>query len=289
MFKMNKFYIRIVLFLLSVSLYVNNETLATEPAPQKVPPKDTNEATTPYLNKCQPTPEEIYEKNKNLLCTNHQETREAIKLMNEVAKHIEDHATSIEGYTQCKTKHGPGMVLYKKKQNNTNIKKMYYIVRDFYQHNEIINEIWNPNHANPFNPGSVKIFRVYNPNLVMIQHRYEKKFGSSQKYFYALAARVEISKEKTIIAMASANINDGYPSKKEYKNKIIESANLFKTQINSEDDIRKGKLTKVFVNVAGYFIQKYDNRIDIAYVESIDGYDSFKQKSIIDKALNKFF
>ncbi|EUD72654.1 hypothetical protein YYG_01652 [Plasmodium vinckei petteri] len=264
---MNKFYIRIVMFLLSVSLYVNNETLATEPAPQKVsqkgPPKDTNEATTPEPKKCQPTPEEIYEKNKNLLCTDHQETREAIKLMNEAAKHIEDHATSIEGYTLCETKYGPGMILYKKKQNNTDIKKMYYT------HNEIINEIWNPNHANPFNPGSVKIVRVYNPNLVMIQQRYEKKFGSNQKYFYALAARVEVSKETTIIAMASANINDHSRSNKKYKNAIIENANSFKTTINSENDIRKGKLKKVFVNVAGYFIQKCDNRVDIAYVESV--------------------
>ncbi|CAD2091061.1 fam-a protein [Plasmodium vinckei lentum] len=267
---MNKFYVQIVLFLLSIFLYVNNETLAAEPVP--------GEDTTPKPQKCQPTPEEIYEKNKNLLCTDPQETREAIKLMNEAAKHIEDHATSIEGYTLFKTKHGNDIVSYKKKHGRTDIIKAYYSVNDSDMHNEIINEIWNPNHANPFNPGSVKIVRVYNPNLVIIQHRYEKKPRGSQKYFYALAARIEVSKETTIIAMASANINDHNPSKKEYKNTIIENANSFKTTINSENDIRKGRLKKVFVNVAGYYIQKSRNRVDLAYVESINGYDSFKQK-----------
>ncbi|EUD70728.1 hypothetical protein YYG_03850 [Plasmodium vinckei petteri] len=48
---MNKFYIQIVLFLLSIFVYVNNKTFATELNPkktsQKVPPKVTNKSTTP--------------------------------------------------------------------------------------------------------------------------------------------------------------------------------------------------------------------------------------------------
>lgn len=39
--------------------------------------------------------------------------------------------------------------------------------------------------------------------------------------------------------MTTPNINDHNPSKKIYKNKIIENANLFKTDIDSEEDIRR--------------------------------------------------
>ncbi|SCL95648.1 hypothetical protein PCHDK_000546400, partial [Plasmodium chabaudi adami] len=53
---------------------------------------------------------------------------------------------------------------------------------------------------------SRKIVRVYSPNLVMIQQRYEDPMYGHPKYFYALAKKTQISKDKTIIAMTSANI-----------------------------------------------------------------------------------
>ncbi|SCL91586.1 hypothetical protein PCHAJ_000531900, partial [Plasmodium chabaudi chabaudi] len=78
------------------------------------------------------------------------------------------------------------------------------------------------------------------------------------------------SEDTTIIVMASGNINDHNPSSKEYKNTIVESANLFKIDIDSEDDIRKGKLKKVVVNLAGYYIQRSKYRVDITNIESIN-------------------
>ncbi|SCL91802.1 hypothetical protein PCHAJ_000532600, partial [Plasmodium chabaudi chabaudi] len=78
------------------------------------------------------------------------------------------------------------------------------------------------------------------------------------------------SEDTTIIVMASGNINDHNPSNKEYKNTIVESANLFKIDIDSEDDIRKGKLKKVFVNIAGHFIHKSTLRVDVTNIESIN-------------------
>ncbi|SCL97966.1 Acidic phosphoprotein precursor PCEMA1, putative, partial [Plasmodium chabaudi chabaudi] len=121
--------------------------------------------------------------------------------------------------------------------------------------------------------------RVYNPNLVIIQQRYKKKCGSSQKYFYALVKKTQISEGTTVIVMTSANINDHNPSKKEYKNTIVESANLFTTDINSEEDIRQGKLKKAFVNLAGYQIQKRGDRADVTYIESIDGHTSIIRRA----------
>ncbi|SCM09859.1 fam-a protein [Plasmodium chabaudi adami] len=265
---MSKFYTPIVLFLLSIFVYANNEALASEPDLRKV------KSPTPPT-RCS-TPEEIYEKNKHLLCTNSEEIKQADKFMNEAVERLEYYATNEDDFKLCKKRSDPRTNVYKtKNKEGSKVKRTYYAVYDPDKCNEMINELWDPDRANPFNNGDVKITRVYNPNLVMIQQRYKKKFGSSQRYFYALAKKVEISEDKTIIVMTSANINDHNPSKKEYKNTIVESANSFKTDIDSEEDIRKGKLKKTFVNIAGYLIEKNEWRVDIAYVESIDGHTSF--------------
>ncbi|SCL86173.1 hypothetical protein PCHDS_000508400, partial [Plasmodium chabaudi adami] len=84
-----------------------------------------------------------------------------------------------------------------------------------------------------------------------------------------------ISENKTIIAMTSADIDDHNPYIKKYKNKIVKSANLFKTDIDSEDDIRRGELQKVFINLAGYLIEKKGENLEITYVESIEGHSTF--------------
>ncbi|CAD2088710.1 fam-a protein [Plasmodium vinckei lentum] len=250
------------------------------------PEKDTKKnPKKPYS-----TPEEIYEKNEHLLCTNPNETINAAKLMNEAARYLENHATFKDGYkfrewspyysrSFCVKKHGDTVV--------QRINFQYYHPNNY---NEIINLLWDPALANNRYDGSVKrkIVRVYNPNLVMIKQRYKKGSRGRWKYFYALAAKVDISKEKTIIVMASANINDGYPSEKEYKNKIIESANLFKTDIDSNIFIRNGILKKTFVNIAGYLIERKGVCVNITYLESIDGHTSSYNKLFIEATLNKF-
>ncbi|CAD2097539.1 fam-a protein [Plasmodium vinckei] len=289
---MNKFYIQIVLFLLSIFVYVNNKVFATESAPkkvpqkvsQKIPPKvpqkDSNKSITPESTDPCLTSKEIYEKNKDLLCTNPEETKNAEELMNEAVKQLEIHATDMHGYKLCVVGIGSAPTLYKKKlENKADIEKIEYSVCSFNEYDDVINKIWDPDHANPFNPGDVKIARVYNPNLVIIQQRYKKEFGSSQKYFYAFATKVQISENTTVIAYTSANINDHNPSTKQYENKIVQKANSFKTNINSEEDIRKGKLRKTFVNLAGYYIKKHINCVDVTYIESIDGHASIKESS----------
>ncbi|CAD2092341.1 fam-a protein, fragment [Plasmodium vinckei brucechwatti] len=186
--------------------------------------------------------EEIYEKNKHLLCTKPEETIKATQLMSESVTQLENHATSKDDYKYVGEYPYYNLLFYKKKhQGHTKVDKFQYKIR--------------------------KIVRVYNPNLVMIQQRFKSWGLERQKYFYALATKVEISKDKAIIAMNSANINDRHPSKKEYKNTIIENKNLFKTDIDSEDYIKQGKLKKTFLNLAGYIIEKKDKHIDINYIE----------------------
>ncbi|CAD2096807.1 fam-a protein [Plasmodium vinckei] len=263
---MNKFYIKIVFFLLSIAIYLNNKTLATEPAP--------GNATKTTSKDRYATSNEVYNKHKHLLCKNPEETKQAEELMNEVVAQLEQYATSSD-YESIGTNYNSKTSYYKKtNQSNANILKAIFRFGNLNKYGAIIDMLWDPDGPNLFNKGSVKIARVYNPNLVMIQHRYDKKFLSRQKYFYALVKKAQIE-DAAIIVMTSANINDHNPSKEEYKNTIIENANLFTTDIDSEDDIRKGKLKKLFVNIAGYLIENKNNNINITYVESIDGHASF--------------
>ncbi|SCL95780.1 fam-a protein [Plasmodium chabaudi adami] len=272
---MNKFYIQIVFFLLNISLYVNNETLATEVAPE--------EDTTPEPKNRYPTSEEIYEKNKHRLCTDPEETSKVAEAMDDAVKYLECYATMDDDYELCQNQYSSHMVLYKTKHNHTKVKRSHYEVYDSNEYNEVINKLWDPDHAKFPNGYSVKrkIERVYNPNLVLIQQRYKDSIFGRWKYFYAFVTKAQISEDTTIIVMASGNINDHNPSNKEYKNTIVESANLFKIDIDSEDDIRKGKLKKVFVNIAGHFIHKSTLRVDVTNIES--------QECIVVKSLDYSF
>ncbi|CAD2109222.1 fam-a protein [Plasmodium vinckei] len=281
---MNKFYIKNVFFVLSIFVYVNNKILASELAPGK--------DASPKLKYHYPTDnsEEIYAKNKHLLCTNPEETKNADELMNEAVTHLKYHATSTDSYELCVKYPNNNTLYYKKKhEGNTDVERNHFKIYSSDMYNDVINRLWDPDRTNFYNNGSVKITRVYNPNLVMIQQRYEKDSKGRQKYFYALVKKAQISEDTTIIVMVSGNINDhNSKNKKPYQNPIIENANLFKTDIDSEDDIRNGKLKKTFVNIAGYLIEKKNMRVDITYVESMYGNASIYQKSIIRKALNYF-
>ncbi|CAD2106304.1 fam-a protein [Plasmodium vinckei lentum] len=261
---MNKFYIQNVFFLLSIFVYVSNKILASEP--------DPGEDIAPALPYQHPTPEEIYEKNKHLLCTNPEETKQAAKLMNDALVYLVYHAKNNKNYKLCQANFNFRTTSHKKKHEDTYVIRINFTMSNRNMFDNTINKLWDPDCLNSFNTGDVQITRVYNPNLLMIQQRYEKKSEDRQKYFYALTKRAQISKDTVIIVTASANINDHNPSDKEYKNTIIESANLFKTEVDSEDDIKQGKLEKVFVNISGYLIEKKFDHVNITYIESIDGH-----------------
>ncbi|CAD2102086.1 fam-a protein, fragment [Plasmodium vinckei petteri] len=219
--------------------------------------------------------------------------------MNEAVKRLEHYAISKDGYILLGKRSG-NIFLYKKKhEGHTNVERIIY------SYNEIINEIWDSNYANSFNTDFVKIARVYNQNLVMIQKRCKNVFFGRQRYFYALVKKFQVRKPflfcfviNRISHIMTQNlfkytfinfvyikrpnynchgfrdINDHNPSSKEFKNTIIENVNLFKADIDSEDDIRNGKLRKTFVNIAGYLIKKkYNSYIDMTFVTSINGHD----------------
>ncbi|CAD2085886.1 fam-a protein [Plasmodium vinckei lentum] len=263
---MNKFYIQTALFLLSIFAYANNEILATEPAP--------GEDTKPQLRSRYPTPEEVYEKNKHLL----RKFKSNIgfpEVMKEAVEQIEYHATSTDGYKPFMQNHGDGISFYKKKiDDNTDILKINLNIYASSQYNDIVNRLWDPNSPNIFNKGDVQLVRVYGPNLIGISQYYPKDSESYQKHFTAFVSKAEISKDKTIIAMTSSNTTDGNHPDIIYKNPILKNAYLGGTRTPHKDYVINEKYKRIYVNLAGYLIEKKGDDLEITYIESIDGHSS---------------
>ncbi|SCL90384.1 Acidic phosphoprotein precursor PCEMA1, putative [Plasmodium chabaudi adami] len=261
---MNKFYIQIVLFLLSIFAYANNETLATELVPGQATKTRSRYATS----------EEIYQQNKHLLRTC-QNNIKAVNLMKDVVKHLEYHATSKDGYEVYVQNPNDNISYYVKKfDDQTDILKINLNIYSSNQYNDMVNRLWDPNGPKIFNKGTVKIFHVYNPNLVLIRQICETDSKHYRKYFYALVSKAEISKDKTIIAMTSVYVQDRNPSSKEHKNPIIENVDSFKGFINPKYYIMSEEYKQIYVNLAGYLIEKKGDDLEITYIESIDGHSS---------------
>ncbi|EUD73115.1 hypothetical protein YYG_01150 [Plasmodium vinckei petteri] len=262
---MNKFYVQIVFFLLSIFVYVDNKTLAADPD------LDSGEVKRPKPRSLFATAEQLFETNLHLLCTDREETKNANKLTEEAVAHLKQYAIDEKGYKFMWDYPDYNMFFYKKiYNNNVTVYKFKYTV-DLDKYESTIHALWDPDIVDFFDTNNIKkkIARVYSRNLVMIQQRYKNWRWGHEKYYYALATKVQISKDTAIIAMTSANIIDHHPSDKEYKNKIVKKANLFTTEIDSEDDIRNGKLEKGYVHLAGYYIQKHNDHVDVTFIASV--------------------
>ncbi|VEV57599.1 fam-a protein [Plasmodium vinckei vinckei] len=267
---MNKFYIQTALFILSIFAYANNGALAAEPAPGK----DTKDMIILPPVSRYASPEEIYEERKHLICRCHDHT-EVVELMNDATKQLEYYATTKDGYEPYLQNPTDSISYYIKKfDNETNIIKVHLNIYNSSQYNAIINRIWNRKAPNIFNKGHVTIGHIYNPNLMFIRQFCEKDSKPYQKYFYAFVSKTEISKDKTIIAMASVDINDRNPSNIEYKNPILERANSFKCTFEIIDDITDEKYITIYVNLSGYLVEKKGDNLEITYIESIKGHSS---------------
>ncbi|SCL88525.1 Acidic phosphoprotein precursor PCEMA1, putative, partial [Plasmodium chabaudi adami] len=114
------------------------------------PEKDTK--TESKSNIWYSTSEEIYEKNKHLLCTNPEETKEAEKLMNEAVGHLEQYATSIDGYESHGKSYGNFARYYKKKhEDHTYVLKANLTFEVPNKYDALLGILWDPDNANLFN------------------------------------------------------------------------------------------------------------------------------------------
>ncbi|ETB56376.1 hypothetical protein YYC_05805 [Plasmodium yoelii 17X] len=267
---MSKGYIKIIFSLLISSTYMNNKALASgdnsDIKDLRGFPQSPN---TPNLGN--DYPEGTNEQGPFDLCMDPGETKTAEKLMDEAKQLLQHHAVSTNDY-KLHHKHDEDSIQYSKKHGNTIIYKFNHKIKYPDKYNDIIDMLWNPNvkYADDKNIKE-KVVCEYSPNLMMIQHRYKNDYIFLHGYYYALAKKIKVSDDTTIIVYTSSDIDDhNSVDKKKYTNTIVESANLFKPKIYSEKDIRNGELTKMFVNLSGYIIQKKKDYVDITYLDSIN-------------------
>ncbi|VTZ67113.1 fam-a protein [Plasmodium chabaudi chabaudi] len=113
------------------------------------------------------------------------------------------------------------------------------------------------------------VVHAYNPNLLTIFQLCEKNRGDPWKYFYALVKKAQISEDKTIIAMTSVDVDDQNPSRKEHKNPILKKTDSLHASIEYKDYIMNKKFERIYVNLAGYLIEKKGDDLEITYIESV--------------------
>ncbi|SCL99821.1 fam-a protein [Plasmodium chabaudi adami] len=217
--------------------------------------------------------DKIYKKIKNLLCTQPAETKKAIEVMDEAVQFLKYYATTKAGYKYHSTSNDGVDVYYRNNGNNTYVEKCKIKISNSNRYDDIIYMLWDPNGPRKFDPGFIngKVVRSYNRNLFMVLKFYKNETLSSERYFYALAKKVHISEDTTIIVMSSGNINDHNSfNTKTFKNKIVESMNSFKTSVDLDDDIRNRYYKKTFVHLSGYLIKKKDDHVDVTFVNSMD-------------------
>ncbi|SCL86645.1 fam-a protein [Plasmodium chabaudi adami] len=267
---MSKGYFKIIFSLLISSLYMSNKALAGEPDSGIGNLRKFARPSTTH-NSANNDSEETNEKRPFNLIMDIEETKIAEQVMDEAEMLLQYHAVNMDGY-KVYHKHCDDTVQYYKKHGNTIIHKYNHQIRNSNRYNAVINMIWDPNSVQTFDDKIIKEKDVceYSPNLKMIQARYKDDSISFHGYYYALSKKIQVSEDKTIVVYTSSDADDyNYFDKKKYTNPIVESANLFKPRIYSENDIINGELTKMFVNLSGYVIQKIGDYVDITYVNSI--------------------
>ncbi|VTZ66775.1 fam-a protein [Plasmodium chabaudi chabaudi] len=280
---MNIEYTKTIFLLLSLFVYVSNETLGEKTAKDialgNIAPKIStltleNDGLSTRL-----------ENGDDIICTNPEEITTAAEVMDEAVTLLRHHAANKDDYSLYHSEKNAN--LYFTKPGNPEAGKLSIIIQDPNKYDDIVTLLSHPNGAKYFDESFIsgKISRLYNANFALLQQRYRGRIGSLKKYFYALMKKVNVTSKETIIAYVPTDINDNSnPNNKNYNNTVLKKANSLKININSEEDIRNGKLKKTFSNVFGYIIKKEIDHINITYVKFVEG-----SYSILPKWLNKMF
>ncbi|KEG03307.1 hypothetical protein YYE_02241 [Plasmodium vinckei vinckei] len=295
---MNKRQIKITLALLSVVGYMQNIAFANEnilstdssneESKQLLSPdiEELEQLLSPDIEELEqllsPDIEELEqllsinsEDVERLLCTDPNEAKQAEDVAAEALAHLQYHAENTDDY-YLYSKEDDEAIIYFKSFNGTDIGKLDLIIPNPDSYDDLIKMLCDPNSGKYFDESFIKgnIFRIYNKNLGIVQQRY--KMAMWITYYNALAKKVELSRDETAIIIVSSNMNDhDKKNNKDYINPIVESANSFKPDIDSEEDIRNGKLSKVYINLVGFIIKKESDYIKLTYIISVRNIKTF--------------
>ncbi|CAD2107689.1 fam-a protein [Plasmodium vinckei petteri] len=268
---MNKGHIKIALALLSVVGYMQNIAFANENIPST---DSSNEESKQLLSADIEKIGQILSINseevEQLLCTDPKEAKQAEGIAAEALAHLQYHTQDTDDY-YLYSKEDEGAIIYFKSFNGTDIGKLDLIIPNPDSYDNIINLLCDPSGAKHFDDSFIKgtIYRIYNKNFGIVQQRYKCALWIT--YYNALANKVELSEDKTAIILVSSDIKVQDPKNtKNYVNPIVESANSFKPEIDTEEDIRNGKLSKAYINLIGFIIKKELDYIKLTYIISVD-------------------
>ncbi|SCM12378.1 fam-a protein [Plasmodium chabaudi adami] len=212
------------------------------------------------------------EEAKQQLFIDPEEAKQAADVMADALALAQEHAQNTKDY-KLYYKKDDEAIIYFKNFKDTVIGKLELIVPNPDSYDGIINMLMDPNGPkkiyNTFDEGTLS--RIYDPNLLIVRQQYKSIWGSWQRHFYALVNKVESSEDETAIIMVSLDVNDYNNEKyKIHVNPIVESANLFKPDINSQEDIRNKESKKMYINLVTFFIKKEENCVKVTFVGSID-------------------
>ncbi|KEG00596.1 fam-a protein [Plasmodium vinckei vinckei] len=204
----------------------------------------------------------------SLLCEDHEEIEKAKKNVNEAVILLQKLAASTNGYT-IDIQQNPDAIKYSKKFGNIDIGKLNVKIPFTDNYNDIINMLWNPNGIQKFDGSLIhrKVVRVYNPNLIIMEQSRISRTQSSPQKRYALAARVKVSDDATVILCPSTTMNHLNDSDEEINMKeMLNNAKPIETDIDAEE-----ALMKLGNNISGFIIKKDDDEdeVDVTYINSI--------------------
>ncbi|CAD2096879.1 fam-a protein [Plasmodium vinckei] len=261
---MNKVCMKTVFAILILFPYVRNQVLETDPVPREV------FLTEGLKNPVIYDPDEIYEQNKHLFCSDSDEEEHAEEIMEDAQRLFLKYVRNQYVFKFYEQYDNDTSLYFKKCNGDKYIGKIYTKIHYPHKYNEVVKTLWDPNGEKKYNPDFVsgKVIRAYNPNLLMIQQRYRNGFMGRHRYLYAITAKYEISNETTIIIKASANINDHNRDRKNSENLLIKSANSYEFDVYPDEDIAAGRLSNMVVDLSGYVITKKKDFIIIAHVDS---------------------
>ncbi|SCM04289.1 fam-a protein [Plasmodium chabaudi adami] len=204
----------------------------------------------------------------SLLCEDPEEIEKAKKNAIKAVILLQKLAASTNGYAiDIQQKHNA--IIYSKKFGNIDIGKLNVKIPFSDDYNDIINILWNPNGIQKFDGSLIhrKIVRVYNYNLVMMEQSNMSHTQSPPQKRYALAARVKLSNDLTVILCPSTTLNYLNNSDEEVNMKdMLENTRPIETGIDAEE-----ALTKLGNNLSGVIIRKDDDEdeVDVTYINSI--------------------
>ncbi|CAD2083931.1 fam-a protein [Plasmodium vinckei brucechwatti] len=248
---MNKIYIKIALALLSVAGYMQNIAFASEYT-----------TTTTSSN----------EEDKQQVSIDHEEAIEAKGIMADALALAKLHAKCPNNY-KIYHKEDEEAIIYFKKLSRVDIGKLELTIHNPDSYDDIVNMLWDPNgpknYDDLFDKGS--IFRTYNENLVIVQQHYDGSSGTLDLHCHALASKFQLSEDETAIVFAPSDMSGpGSDSYQTYENTIVESASMSESDIYSEENIKYGKLSQIFVNLVAFFIKKEADCVKITHISSIE-------------------